>query len=181
MIASMTAKPSKGGLHLVGDLIAQELINVLTKLGFITDERHMKHVLVASGTKTDKRLKAIGIRTAEHRQNLTNYLWVELGLAPKEAENALCESMRWMYGKGKSRYWDSILEGGLLYTMDDGKLRAFSLGGVKVEDVARPEWSHEVGSMFRGHRWWEMDPKDLEEGEEWQVEIALSNKKRKRD
>ena len=65
--------------------------------------------------------------------------------------------------------------------MDDGELRAFSLGGVEVEDVTRPEWSHEVGSTFRGHRWWEMDPRDLEKGEEWQVELALSNKKRKRD
>jgi len=156
LVAAMTAHPSKGGMFLVGELMAQELINVLTKLEFITNRHHMNHVSVAKGTKTDKRLRSIGIRTDEQRSDLTLRLMAELDLPSDKVENALCETLRWVFGKGRCPYHDTVLVGGLIYALEGGRLRAFDLEG-GAEDVALPNWSDEVSASFRGVRWWGVD------------------------
>ena len=61
VVRSFSDKPEKGELFLAGMLVAQEMINALTKIG------------IATGTKTCDRLKLLGIKTVDEQNELVTY------------------------------------------------------------------------------------------------------------
>ena len=89
-------------MFLVGMLTAQEIINVLTKLGIIMNIRYSENVVVALGTKTSKRLCSLGINTRDKRNELMDYLSVKMNsMEGGSAENALCKARHNKYSNRK--------------------------------------------------------------------------------
>ena len=74
LLVRFVKSPADDEVFLVGQLVAQEMINVLTKIGVISNHRHLTNVQIASGTKTSKRLKTLGVRSDTHRTELMPYL-----------------------------------------------------------------------------------------------------------
>jgi hypothetical protein len=152
LVKAMTRTPDKGGMTLVGMLTAQEIINMLTKLGIIHNQHHMNNVLIAKGTKTDKRLSSMGITTVEEKSQLVAYLSRKMRLSESKVEYALCEAMRFKFSQRRN-FHDTIARHQYIYTMDDGKLRAYDLEGQEVE-VTVPSWKQN-SKAFRGVQWWQ--------------------------
>jgi len=139
LLAQFTPSAAKGGLFLAGHLLSQELINVLTKVEAIMNDYHAHNVQVAKGTKTSERLAKLGIRTETQQTNLMTYLSQTLNHPRDKLENALCEGLRFQYSRGQNRFYDSVNGEHLIYTREDGLLKAFDAGGGEV-DILRPTW-----------------------------------------
>ena len=160
IISVMIRSPSAGGLFLVGPLMSQELINVLTKVGIITNQVHAEHVVVSVGTRTNSRLASLGISTEQQRNDLIDYLTTELQMTRAQVENAVCEALRMRFAPGRTA-WDTIGGDHLIYTLDNGsqagRLRAFTVEGTEVPVVV-PQWNTDMGGGdFAGVRWWDDD------------------------
>ena len=56
VIKKFSSPADEGGMHMVGELLAHEIINVLTKIGIICNCAHFRNPSVSKGTKTEKRL-----------------------------------------------------------------------------------------------------------------------------
>ena len=156
LVKQFTKSPSQGGVFLAGDLMATEMIHVLSKLNIITNQIHMRNASVCRGTRTFQRLKLLGIRTDAERETMMTYLVTELNLQRDVVENGLCEALRWRYSN--RRFYETIVDGQLIYTYgDNGTLNAYDLDGVSVP-VSIPEWVRSASSYQRGSvRWWEDD------------------------
>ena len=115
----MVQSLSAGGLFLVGPLMAQELINVLTKVGIITNQVHAEHVVVSVGTRTNSRLASLGISTEQQRSDLIGYLGTELQMNRAQIGNAVCEAL-WMQFSPGHTVWDTIGGEYLIYALDNG-------------------------------------------------------------
>lgn len=151
LVEQFTKSPSLGGVFLAGDLMATEMIHVLSKLNIITNHIHMRNASVCRGTRTFQRLKLLGIRTDAERETMMTYLVTELNLQRGVVENGLCEALHWRYSN--RRFYETIVDGQHIYTYgDNGTLNAYDLDGVSVP-VSIPEWVPERGSV----RWWEDD------------------------
>lgn len=152
VVKAFTQSPDEGGMFLVGELTAQEIINVLTKLSIISNQRHAHNVLLATGTNTCKRLGKLGIKSESARSDLVDFLCSRLQLQKDKAENATCESLRMKYCKRE--FWDTVGGEHNIYTMNDGSLVAFDVEGGRA-DVEVPRWTtEEPSSGFVGIRWW---------------------------
>ena len=54
LLSRFVKSPADGGVFLAGQLVAQEMINVLTKIGVVSNHRHSTNIQIATGTKTSK-------------------------------------------------------------------------------------------------------------------------------
>ena len=113
--------PANGGVFLAGQLVAQEMINLLTKIGVISNHRHSTNVQIASGTKISKRLKSLGVRSDTHRTKLMSYLSRNVSVLLDKAENALCEAPRLRFVRGR-RFYDTVGGYDKIYTMKGAAL-----------------------------------------------------------
>ena len=155
VVSSFSEKPEKGGLFLAGMLAAQEMINVLTKIGIITNKIHSNNVLIATGTKTCERLKLLGVKTVNEQEKLVTYLSAKFGISSDTIENGLCKCMR--DRNSKRKFYDTVSKTQMIYTMIHGKLRAYDLKGTEVK-VYPTKWRIlEIKDSFTGIRWWNSD------------------------
>ena len=134
---------------MVRELLAHKIINVLTKIGIIRNYIHFRNPSVSKGTKTEKRLRKMGITTEKARVNALTHLSQSLGLTMDKVENGLCEVLRWKDGCG-TRFYDTIGSDQLMYLIDDkDHLRAFSITGREVE-VHLPAWDRRAEGFPAG-------------------------------
>ena len=61
LIRQRSSNPDDGGVYLAGPLIAQEMVNVLTRIGVITNLHHATNVILSRGSKTFERLKKMRV------------------------------------------------------------------------------------------------------------------------
>lgn len=82
------------GVYLAGMLTSQELINVITKLGIITNGVHASNVVISKGTKKCERLRLMRLRikTKEDWDGLMTHLVYSLDLGAEIIENGLYEA-----------------------------------------------------------------------------------------
>ena len=144
------------GLYLVRELGATELIHVLTKLGIITNNVHIKNTSICKGTKTYTRLESLGVRSDEDREQLMSYLSDKDNITRDVVENGLCEALRWH--NSTRAFWETISEGQYIYTHDvNNNLIAYDIRGRAV-DLTIPEWDYTFPAEQPGIiRWWEDD------------------------
>ena len=150
LLKMFTSSPEKGGVLFAGMLLAQEMINVLTKVGIITNHIHLRNATVAKGTCTSKRLVKYGIRTDNDREHLMCYLTKNLKLDREKVENGLCEALR---SKGR-KVFDTVGHDSQLYQIEDGVLMAYDVLGYCSFEINIPDWHGEI-SFFRGVQWWD--------------------------
>ena len=78
-------------MHMVGELLAHKIINMLTKIGIIRNYIHFRNPSVSKGTKTEKRLRKMGITTEKARVNALTHLSQSLGLTTRQFR--LCDTV----------------------------------------------------------------------------------------
>jgi len=168
------SRTTEGGLQGVGPLIGQELMQILTLVGAISDVSLIENVIVSRTTHTHRRLSDYeNIRTERHQQELVAYMANRMGVAPSYVENALCEYCRDHYGRDIGN--DTIVKGQSLYRLTPGgKLRVVSLG--KEDVIDRPEWNFDTGFYTPTIAWWDEGFKCELLGDYY---ICFSNRKRK--
>ena len=93
LLVRFVKSPADDEVFLVGQLVAQEMINVLTKIGVVSNHRHSTNIQIATGTKTSKRLETLGINSAMHRVEIISYLSQNLVVSLDKVENGLCEAL----------------------------------------------------------------------------------------
>lgn len=140
------------GVHKAGPLIATELINVLTKIGLITNTSHIKNVSFCEKNNTTNRLGTLGINS-DGLDDLMTYLCREFGLPSAVMENCVCEMLRWRYTSGQ--FQEAIGGWQHIYTFDiDDNLLAFDVEG-NVKQPPSPQWDYSPPADYAGIRWWE--------------------------
>ena len=87
-----SAPVTNGGMHLVGSLWAQEILNILTKLDIIKDKRFLSHGIIAPSTNTAKKLKRMGIKTKADRDKLLKFVTQHIQYDGRQATTAIAES-----------------------------------------------------------------------------------------
>ena len=65
LVQSFAKSPEQGGVAMTGELIAQEMVQVLAAVGIITNQELIGSATVAGGTKTSIRLASMGIDSPE--------------------------------------------------------------------------------------------------------------------
>lgn len=154
----------KGGIHLVGPLWAQEILNVLAKVDIIKDKRFYNEGIVASSTNTSKKLKTYGIRTKKDRHNLLQFIIEHINYEEKPmtrliAESSICEGLRFLDMKEQNNgnpyfawpYVDTVHRTQHLYYTSNFELYVLRKNGTRNLLRVRA-WEH--NESFDGVMWW---------------------------
>ena len=159
LVRMMSRSPDRGGVVMVGPLIAQEILHVLSCVGIITNPIHADNAIVSRGTKTSKRLTTMGITLSDH-DGLMAHISAHLKISPAVAENALCECLRWRFGT--KRFYDTIAGDQSIYTMRNGRLTVFNFRGEERE-LFLPQWNDDGEGNGDLIEWWRRDfaPEDI--------------------
>ena len=161
LLKRCASSTENGGMFLVGVLTAQEMINVLTKVGIITNTVHADNAKVGIGTKTHERLHSMGIRSDVQKEALMNYLMNDLQLSRVMVENAICESLRMRFNTPGRRFFDTIDTNSYIYTMEEDRLFVFDVNGIRV-DAPYPIWdTTNEDELYQGVRWWLPNYEDI--------------------
>ena len=135
----MASTVQSGGLHGVGDLIGQEMLNILTKVGIIHNLCHSRNGSICRGTETCRRLEKLGIKSDANRKEMIDYLSLNIGIDKDKVENITCESLRLEFGSNQNCY-DLIFRAQYFFEIEGGLLWATNCSGTKF-NVPWPRWT----------------------------------------
>jgi len=142
---------SDGGVYGVGPFHAQQLIDVATKVGLITDLSHVENVCISGTTETAKRLRDDYGVTDKEIMGLSLYIGKELGRSPSEVENMLCEALRSKYNDLHVTR-DVFARGHSLYQVREGYVVSVTCRG-SVSKRTFPRATVKTGGTY-GEEWW---------------------------
>lgn len=174
VVKKMSSSVKRGGVHNIGPFYSQVIINIATKIGLLKNHVHAETVFVSHSTATYKRLKRLGVKTANHAAEVVPYLSRKLGVTSQNAENMLCEYLRRKFGNNNTK--DLFIYGHLLFKLLGGKIYTID---------ARGAWKRAAGYPFvRGVgydaiiKWWLDENRIGDKWHEWDYEnIDLKNKR----
>ena len=170
------AKPvSMGGLYLTGELMATEIIHVLTKIGIIQNRVHIRNVSICKGTNTYSRLALLGIKSDEDIYQLMTYLCTDYDLSSDVVENSTCEALRW-YHSTRQQFHETIGGWQKIYTFDKkDMLIAYDVeGNPATFAMAKWDFLPPSTSIFYGVCWWKNDYATIYE-QQLEGDILLTN------
>jgi len=151
VIRRLSSRVELGGMHGVGNLIGQEILNVLTKVGIIHNLHHAKNGEICRGTETCRRLENLDIKTDANRKEMIHYLSFNLGIDRDKIENVTCESLRLEFGSNHNSY-DTIFRGQFFFEIEEGLLWATNCCGTKF-NVPWPRWTVCITSISNYINW----------------------------
>lgn len=163
-MASSEVKVSKTrrlrGLRNVSDLTAHDIVNVATKVGVVTNTRHIQKITIARNTETAKRLKRFGICSDAHLREVVYMLSSELGIEDYQiVENLICETLR-LHEGGGTKYLgvDTVAVDQPLYQFVEDVLYCIGRGGDRKEvDLNQLREMNPPKGYAPCHKWWNMD------------------------
>ena len=105
----MSSSPRKhkgghiGGVFGASTLTCHSIVQIATLIGLITRVDHSRHVIIPTGTMTEKRLKVLGIEKPRHRQQLLQSVCERFDINDQNiGENIICETCRLYFGESRT-------------------------------------------------------------------------------
>ena len=122
----LSRSAADGGVHGAGELIAQEQMTVVEMAGTVGNDSIVDSVVIGANTQTATRLQGMGVRSAENRAELLNFISASIREGTMYSENLMCEVGRDGATSAFHAY-DTLARGqpiyeevlGMLFRMDD--------------------------------------------------------------